>query len=231
MKNLFWDIDGTLLLSARAGIDALKEAIRIRYNCSDFTFSHELAGCTDSHIIKTAITDIKGSCKASDAAGLLILYYRLLPEFLQSHQGRLLPNVKNVLTYLKQNETGYTSALLTGNVGHAAHMKLKHYGIENYFDYSLSAFGELSEDRTILAQAAFQKIYVKNPAIKPEEVTIIGDTPNDIKCANAIGVRSLIVLAGSSYSTEELAKHKPWKIIKKLPDNSQEFLTELADRS
>jgi phosphoglycolate phosphatase-like HAD superfamily hydrolase len=110
-------------------------------------------------------------------------------------------------------------------------MKLKHYGIEKYFDYGLSAFGELSEDRTILAQAAFQKLYVKNPSIKPEEVTIIGDTPNDIKCANAIGARSLIVLAGSSYSAEELAKHKPWKIIKKLPDKSQEFLTELADRS
>jgi hypothetical protein len=67
--------------SARAGVDALKEAIRIRYNCSDFTFSHELAGCTDSHIIKNSIIDIKGSCNASDAAGLLILYYRLLPNF------------------------------------------------------------------------------------------------------------------------------------------------------
>ena len=200
MNYLFWDIDGTLLLSARAGIDALKEAIRIRYNCNDFTFSHELAGCTDSHIIKRAITDIKGSCKASDAAGLLILYYRLLPEFLQSHKGRLLPNVENVLNYLDQNEAGYISALLTGNAGHAAHMKLKHYGIFLFFDYSLSAFGELSEDRTILAQAAFHKLYVKNPAIKPEEVTIIGDTPNDIKCAKAIGARSLIVLAGSSYS-------------------------------
>jgi len=231
MKYLFWDIDGTLLISARAGIDALKEAIRIRYNRNDFIFSHELAGCTDSHIIKTAITDLKGNCKASDAAGLLIEYHKLLPDFLKSHAGYLLPNVKNVLNYLNQNETGYASALLTGNAGHAAHMKLKYYGIENYFDYSLSAFGELSEDRTMLAKAAFQKLYVKNPAIRPDDITIIGDTPHDIKCANAIGARALIIMAGSSYSADELKNHNPWKIIEKLPDNSQEFLTELADRS
>ena len=229
MKYLFWDIDGTLLLSARAGIDALKEAIRIRYNNSDFNFSHELAGCTDSHIIKTAITDLKGSCRASDAAGLLILYHRLLPDALKSPPGYLLPNVKNVLTYLNQNDTGYTSALLTGNAGHAAHMKLKHYGIESFFDYNLSAFGELSEDRTTLAKVAFQRLYIQNPNIKPEEITIIGDTPHDIRCAHAIGARSLIILAGSSYSEDDLKKHNPWKMIPQLPYNSQDFLAELAE--
>lgn len=229
MKYLFWDIDGTLLLTARAGVDALKEAIKIRYNNDQFEFSHDLAGRTDSYIIKNAITDLKGSCRASDAAGLLILYYRLLPEALKTHPGQLLPNVKSILTYLQENETGYSSALLTGNVSNAAHLKLRHYGIEDYFDYRLSAFGELSEDRTMLAKAAFQKLYVQNPAIDPQDITIIGDTPHDIICANAIGARSLIVLAGSGHSEDELKKHNPWKIIPQLPNDSEAFFNYLAE--
>lgn len=228
MKYLLWDIDGTLLLSARAGIDALREAIRLRYDCNGFEFSHELAGCTDSHIVKKAITDLKGSCKSSDAAGLMILYHRLLPDFLKSHPGYLLPNVQNVLSYLKDNDTGYRSALLTGNAGRAARMKLSHYGIEAFFDYSISAFGELSENRSVLAEAVFQKLYVQNPAIRAEEITIIGDTPHDIKCAEAIGARSLIILAGSSYNEEELRKYNPWKILPRLPDDSNDFLSELS---
>ena len=82
MRILFWDIDGTLLLTQRAGIDALKESMRIRYGKNDFEFSHSLAGRTDSFIIKNAITEIKGKCTASDAAGLLITYNKILPQFL-----------------------------------------------------------------------------------------------------------------------------------------------------
>ena len=39
MKYLFWDVDGTLLLTQRAGIDALKESIRIRFGKENFEFS------------------------------------------------------------------------------------------------------------------------------------------------------------------------------------------------
>ncbi|MEG0798028.1 MAG: HAD hydrolase-like protein [Acidaminococcaceae bacterium] len=229
MKYLFWDIDGTLLLTGRAGIDALREAIRTRFHNNDFDFSHGLAGCTDSYIIKQAITDLKGRCTAADAAGLLILYNQLLPAALLTHQGKLMPNVQTTLAYLQQTQTNYTSALLTGNCSTAAHLKLKHYGLEPYFDYRLSTFGELSEERTLLAQAALQKLYVQNTAINPQTLTIIGDTPHDIKCAQAIGARCLIILAGSGYSEAELQEQRPWKIIKELPSDPQAFVALLDE--
>lgn len=229
MQYLFWDIDGTLLLTARAGIDALKEAINIKYRNNEFDFSHGLAGKTDSFIIKNAIKDLKGSCNAADAAGLLILYNQLLPDFLQSHKGKVLPNVVTTLAYLQEKAPQYTSALLTGNCSRAAHMKLKHYKLEQYFNYQLSAFGELSEDRDMLAKAAFQKLYIQNPQIKPEEVLIIGDTPHDIQCAQAIGARCLIILSGSFYEEAELQTYNPWKIIAELPANPEDFLKLLTD--
>ena len=81
----------------------------------------------------------------------------------------------------------------------------------------------------MLAKAAFQKLYVQNPAIDPQDITIIGDTPHDIICANAIGARSLIVLAGSGNSEAELKKHNPWKIIPQLPNDSEAFFNYLAE--
>ena len=51
MKYIFWDIDGTLLLTGLAGADALRAAIRELFGVENFQFSHPLAGATDSQII------------------------------------------------------------------------------------------------------------------------------------------------------------------------------------
>lgn len=228
MKYLFWDIDGTLLLTQRAGIDALKESIRIRFGKENYEFSHSLAGRTDSFIIKNVLTDIKGNYTSADAAGLLITYNNLLPNFLTSHPGSLMPNVSKTLEFLS-NKKDYISALLTGNCGKAAYEKVCHYGVEKYFDYRLSTFGDISEDRSVLAQAALQKIYVQNPEIDSNDIIVIGDTPHDVSCANAIGARCLIIQAGSSYAKAQLNACNPWKIISSLPGNPQDFLNILKE--
>ena len=97
MKYIFWDIDGTLLKTGLAGVDALRDAIKFRFGIENFQFSHPLAGMTDSFIFKQTIRDIKGSFNAADAAGLLIHYHQLLEKYLPSHPGSLMPNVKETL--------------------------------------------------------------------------------------------------------------------------------------
>lgn len=223
MKYLFWDIDGTLLYTKGAGVDALKQAIIHRYKKENFEFSHGLAGRTDSYIVKRALTDLKGSCSAADAAGLLINYTQLLPNSLDKHHGYVLPNVENTLSYL-QDYPEFHSALLTGNCSQAAFLKVKHYNLQRYFDYPLSCFGELGEERVLLAQAAFQKLYVQNPDINVNDVIIIGDTPHDIECARSIGARCLIIMVGSYYEKREIEECHPWKIIDSLPDDPAEFV-------
>ena len=60
--------------------------------------------------------------------------------------------------------------------------------------------------------------------ISGSDIFLIGDTPNDIICAKAIGARCLAVLAGSTYTKEQLAEYEPWKIIDKLPDEPQKLV-------
>ena len=49
MLYLAWDIDGTLLLTNRAGYDALQEAIcDYFFRKEPYQFKHTLAGCTVS---------------------------------------------------------------------------------------------------------------------------------------------------------------------------------------
>lgn len=229
MKYIFWDIDGTLLKTGLAGVDAVRDAIKLRFGIENFQFSHMLGGATDSHIFKQVIRDIKGSCNAADAAGLMILYHRLLPQYLPTHQGSLMPNVQKTLQYFADHETGYKTCLLTGNTMMGAFTKLRHYGIDQYFDNRYSACGELSEDRCELARTAWQRLYLLDPAVTPDDIIIIGDTPNDIRCAQAIKARSLIVLAGSTHSEAELAACRPWRLIDKLPDDPQELVALLDE--
>ena len=75
MLYLAWDIDGTLLLTNRAGYDALQEAIcDYFFRKEPYEFKHTLAGCTDSSIIKEIVTDIKGHCTSGWAASLMLKY-------------------------------------------------------------------------------------------------------------------------------------------------------------
>lgn len=81
----------------------------------------------------------------------------------------------------------------------------------------------MSEDRCELAKTAYQRLYLLEPDLTPDNVIIVGDTPNDILCAQAIKARSLIILAGSTYNADELKSYKPWQIIPKLPDDPRDF--------
>lgn len=155
MKYIFWDIDGTLLLTGLAGADALRAAIKELFGVENFQFSHPLAGATDSQIIKQICIDIKGRCRTFDAANILINYHRLLPKFLKERQGHLMPNVTATLAYFEGLE-GFKTCLLTGNTTTGAYLKLQRYGIDKYFDSHYAVCGELSEDRSELAKIALR---------------------------------------------------------------------------
>lgn len=225
MKYLFWDIDGTLLLTGKAGIKALKLTVKERFNKDDFEFGESMAGRTDSYIIKKIVQNYKEKYTAADAASFLITYNQLLRKTLKTSNGTLLPNVKENLEFLETQKDKYTSLILTGNCRPAAIEKVKYYQIENFFNYSLSVFGEISEEREMLSKAAYQKIFLRNPNVNPDDIIIIGDTPYDIQCAHAIGARSIAVLAGNFYSKSDIEKHNPWQIIDKLPENPKDLLS------
>lgn len=222
MKYIFWDIDGTLLLTGGAGIAAMADVIKDHFFLKDFQFTRSLAGRTDSEIIKEAVLQVKGKFRPSDAASLLIKYHMRLPQYLNKFQGSVMTNVQTNLEYFLANPN-YTNCLLTGNTKTAAKLKLAHYNLDHYFNFDKSVFGEISENREELARVAWQRLYAENPDISTRDFIFVGDTPNDVSCAKAIDARSVIVLEGSHYTKEDFSAVNPWKILKTLPADPAEL--------
>src|ERR1700751_3677429 len=98
----------------------------------------------------------------------------------------------------------YLSALLTGNVEPAAHLKIEITGLAKFFKLP-GAFGDESFDRRDLPAIAAQRINEHLGAnFPPEHFIVIGDTPNDVACARHFGARVLAVATGRIHSENDL---------------------------
>ncbi len=224
-----WDIDGTLIVTGGAGGDAMIKVIKDYYFLDAFAFPQSLAGRTDSEIIKSAVTFIRGRCHLSEVASLIIRYQMELPKFLPKYQGRIMKNVEKTLQYFSQPESKFKNCLLTGNIRMGAKLKLEHYKLAKFFDFDRSAFGELAEDRRDLAKIALQRAYLEDQSFTAKDMIFIGDTINDVVCAHSIGARCIIILDGSSRKREDFNECKPWKILDALPDNPADFAKMLEE--
>lgn len=223
MKYIMWDIDGTLILSGGAGKTAMINVIKDYYFLDAFDFTSTLAGRTDSDIIKETVCRLRGRFIPAEAAGLLIRYHMALPSEMPKHTGKALKNVEKTLQYFTRPESPFHNCMLTGNTKAAAKIKLAHFGLDKYLDFNNSAFGELSEDRSQLAHIIWSRLFLQNQQLTPKDLIFFGDTPNDVRCANAIGAPCVVVLEGSHYKPEDFAEVKPWKIIPCLPDDPAEL--------
>jgi phosphoglycolate phosphatase-like HAD superfamily hydrolase len=207
---LFWDIDGTLLTTARAGIFALEEACeQVLDRRIDLT-KFKTAGLTDGEIARV-LADSVGRADNGTVAELLAAYERLLPERLHWRQGYVLPNVRENLDALSARDD-VVNMLLTGNVAGGAEAKLRHYGLWEYF-HAGGAFSEPGSDRPSIARRA-RELAGDPPG---ERMVVIGDTPHDISCGKAIGARTLAVASGPGYTLAELEACEPELAVDALP--------------
>jgi phosphoglycolate phosphatase-like HAD superfamily hydrolase len=207
---LFWDIDGTLLTTARAGIFALEEACeQVLGERIDLT-KFKTAGLTDGEIARV-LADSVGRADNGTVAELLAAYERLLPERLHWRQGYVLPNVRENLDALSARDD-VVNMLLTGNVAGGAEAKLRHYGLWEYF-HAGGAFSEPGSDRPSIARRA-RELAGDPPG---ERMVVIGDTPHDISCGKAIGARTLAVASGPGYTLAELEACEPELAVDALP--------------
>jgi phosphoglycolate phosphatase-like HAD superfamily hydrolase len=205
---LFWDIDGTLLLTARAGVIALEQAAEEALERPVDLASMLTAGLTDAEIcLKIADGD------SARAAHMLRRYGELLPEALPQRKGQVLPNVRENLDALSARDD-VVNMLLTGNIASGAEAKLRHYGLWEYFAQTGGAFSVEGSDRASIARAA--RALLQEP-YDGDRTYVIGDTPHDVSCGKVIGARTLAVATGPGYSLEELQACDPWRALEALP--------------
>ncbi len=146
-------------------------------------------------------------------------YELLIEDRLSSDDIEVLPGVHTVLSYFQQ--CGYSLGLITGNCQNAAYCKLREAGLNHYFQ--TGAFGDDHTDRNLLpalARKAAGEHFGRQ--FLPDQTVIIGDTPNDIRCAQFDKSRIIAVSTGT-YSYSELQRHKPDLLLSSLEDPESWF--------
>lgn len=201
---LLFDVDGTLLLKATAAhAAAVHEALREVYGIGDLSAVRvEAAGRTDYEIGRAICLQLGISADRFDAGredfriACVAAYARLCPDDLSEF---VAPGVTDVLEALAARDDTRL-ALLTGNLEPIARLKIGRAGLGRFFEPGQGGFGSDHEDRTELPAIARRRAG-HYPRAK---TVVIGDTPRDIACARADGVRCIAVATGP-YGPEDLA--------------------------
>lgn len=204
---LLFDIDGTLLLrAADAHRDALHAALREVHGIADPGAAHvQPAGRTDAEIARAIALQCGVSADAIDRRADAVReaccreYGLRVPDSLAAH---VAPGVSALLDDLAARD-GVRLAVVSGNFEPVAWLKLARAGLAGFFERGQGGFGSDSEDRSALPEVARRRAGTDGRPWPREDTIVIGDTPNDIACARADGVRVLAVSTGP-FAPDEL---------------------------
>src|SRR5438094_2738209 len=89
-RLLLFDIDGTLIHSGGAGMEALKRAFKERFKIDDDLDDIEIAGMTDSGIVISILKKHKIPTTTENVAAFLDSYVHFLSKELPRRKGNLL---------------------------------------------------------------------------------------------------------------------------------------------
>ncbi|MFW7377751.1 MAG: HAD family hydrolase [Oligoflexus sp.] len=193
-KFVFFDIDGTLVLTNGAGKEALRVALRDEFGVTDPNVEIDYGGRTDRSIAKELFDLNQVPALTENFLSLYQSYLRELREHLPKSRGVMLPGVLELLTRL-QDDGQVGIGLLTGNIEEGAFAKLAHFQIDRYFAFG--GYGDHHEARDDIARECLLKAETHaGHKIHGEQVFVIGDTPHDVTCSRAIGARCIAVCTG-----------------------------------
>jgi phosphoglycolate phosphatase len=205
---LLFDIDGTLLSGATdAHRDAMRAALSEVHGVDVRRLGTPVspAGRTDAEIARVLLLDAGVSADRIDERANAVReaccrFYTNLSTADLSHT--VLPGVREQLERLAARED-LRLGLLTGNYEPIARLKLRRAGIGRFFDAGQGAFGSDDEDRAALPAIARRRAGTRGRPHPREHTIVIGDTPRDIACARADGVRCIAIASGP-YGVDEL---------------------------
>ncbi|MBL7159150.1 HAD hydrolase-like protein [Candidatus Microgenomates bacterium] len=221
-KLVLFDIDGTLLEAGHPVARARhSHSIKKIFGIETMIDWSKHSGSTDKKIAVDILREKGVTEKEIKFKIQQILdeqYYYVMKNLKEDFKERVLEGIEELLKdCLKKKEI--CLGLLTGNYEKIAWFKLEMIGLKKYFDFGL--FGNQAEDRNALAKSLFKRAekHFKRK-FKPESVFIIGDTPRDIECAKAAGVKAIGVATGQ-WSVADLKKADADFVLKNLKDKKK----------
>lgn len=198
VRLVLFDIDGTLLDCGLQVRGVIRGSLRQIFGRVGDVENYDFVGKTDTQIVH----EIQGGAGVPrdeiEAAmpSLKELYLEKLESVLEADRMRLLPGVGETLDRLAER-ADVTVALLTGNWEGGARIKLSRFALNRYFDFG--AFGDGHENRLGLPPEALALAREHTGRrFSAEESLIVGDSPLDVDCARAHGLRCLAVATGKT---------------------------------
>lgn len=218
-RLVLFDIDGTLVADGPAK-DAFVTAMVETFGTAGGVERISFAGKTDPQIARELLSGT-GLDRGTIERGLDDMWPRYLgylEAWLVERPMRVLPGVAALLDALE----GYGDVgvgLVTGNIEGGARLKLGSVGLWSRFH--IGGYGSDHEERDELPAFALERARARwGRDIRPREAIVVGDTPRDVLCGRAGGIRTLAVATGS-YARDELAAAGADHVIEDLTATSE----------
>ena len=192
--TVLWDIDGTLLRSGAvaplAFLDAVAEVTGVRPSPE----GRDYGGRLDTEIAQMLLAAV--GAEAARTADVLAALQRLVLERLGQLQAqtRTYPGVDALVATLAA--AGVRQTVVTGNIAAVARYKLEAAGLIPPIELGFGGFGDSAATRPAVARTALDRLSAAGWQPDSAAVWIVGDTPRDLACARAIGVRCALVATG-----------------------------------
>lgn len=192
--TVLWDIDGTLTSSggvaAATFLDAVEEVTGRRPSAE----RRDYGGRLDTEIADMLLTAVGAA--PSLVADVLAALERLVTGRLADlrAQTRTYPGVAALVAYLAK--AGVRQTVVTGNIPAIARHKLEAAVLIPPIEPDFGGYGNSAPDRAAVARVALDRLAAAGWRPDLNEVWIVGDTPRDLACAQAVGVRCALVGTG-----------------------------------
>ncbi|MFE0462097.1 HAD family hydrolase [Kitasatospora sp. NPDC058965] len=217
---VLWDIDHTLLDCGTVNRRAYAAAFR-RATGVELADGWRFDGRTEL----AAATEALRAHDLDPGDGLRDTFMDLVVAELQDRaaelaaEGGALPGAREALAAVAA-APGVRQSVLTGNVPALALLKLSAFGLSEYLDLRLGAYGDDAYERSDLPAHAFARAErVLGRRYQGRNAVIVGDTLRDVATARAAGARCVAVATGT-VPARELAEAGADAVLADLTDTA-----------
>lgn len=211
IRLVLFDIDGTLVHTGGAGIEAFRRTFAEEFQAHDGIEKLKFAGRTDVSLVREFFAIHNISPTAGNFQRFFEQYVFRLDHVLAHNKTTICPGVSDFIHTLKKLPQPPLLGLLTGNIRLGAEIKLRHFNL--WKEFETGAFADDHEERDKIAAAAKERgSRLLKHDLNADEVLVVGDTPLDIRCGRAIGAKVLAVATGGAPLAELKNHHPDWAV-------------------
>ncbi|MDP8212266.1 MAG: HAD family hydrolase [Candidatus Zapsychrus exili] len=199
IKLVIFDLDGTLVDAYKAVFESL--------NYSLSSLGYPVATSSDiKRSVGWGVRSLMNSFVKEEDIDKIIGIYRHSHKRSLKTGAKFMPGAKDLLKKLEN--AGYTMAIATNRPAWSTEVILKHLNMSKYFKYVLS--GEKVKNLKPAPEILERVLEEFN--LSADEAIYVGDMTIDVETANAVKMRAISVVTGSS-TEDEIKALNPHKII------------------